>query len=168
MTAIWFIFENFRTSRAPWAALNLISTTVLGRGGYVIGFGVATVIGLAIHLVVSGIYGVLFAMVVTPRVRPFLAANMGLLFSFIGFALTFIWILPRVAPYVFHYALRLQWAGAHFLGGMVLGLYPDMARRLMYRPPAALPPAPLPPDEPPAADLDHLPELGSPIGDAHS
>lgn len=131
MTTCWFVFENWRTGRAPWVAINLISTAVLGRSGYVYGFGIATLIGLSLHLVVSGLYGLLFAVVVSPRIRPFMAANAGLVFSFSGFAFTFIWILPRFAPILYRNAPRLEWAGAHFLAGMVLGLYPDIARGLV-------------------------------------
>jgi hypothetical protein len=165
MTTFWFIFENWRTARAPWAAINLISTAVLGRSGYIYGFGIATLVGLSLHLVVSGLYGLLFATFVSPRLRPFMAANAGLLFSFSGFAFTFIYILPRFAPILFRYAPRLQWAGAHFLAGMVLGLYPDMARGLMMSPP---PPAPPPPPEPaaPIELVESTPEeLGSAISD---
>ena len=162
MTTIWFLFENWRTDRPLWSAINLISTVVLGRSGFVYGFGTATLVGLSLHLVVSGIYGLLFAILISPRTRPFMAANIGLLFSFSGYAVTFIWILPRFAPFLYRYAPRLEWAGAHFLAGMVLGLYPDVARGLVAPPPA--PPAPDPPTPEPEPEPE---ELGSPISDVH-
>ncbi len=167
MTTAWFIFEAWRTGRPLWAVLNMISTVILGRSGYVYAFGIATIVGISIHLLVSALYGIIFSMLVSPRARPFFAANIGLLYSFAGFAFTFIWILPRFAPIMFRNAPRLEWAGAHFLGGMVLGLYPDMARSLLRRP---LPVAVTTPE--PVVETEVAPAapdgLGSAIGDVRS
>jgi hypothetical protein len=153
MTAAWLILENWRTGLSPWVAINLISTAVLGRSGWVIGFGGATLVGLSLHLFIAGLHGTVFAVMFSPRTRPFMAANAGLLFSFTSFAVQFIWILPRFAPMLARNAPRLQFAGAHFLMGMVLGLYPEFARGFLRKAPApppepepvlSAPPAPLP------------------------
>ena len=138
MIAGWFVFENWRTARMPWVIINLLSTPLLGRNAWVVGLSGATIIGLALLLVSAGVNGAVFAVLLPPRTRPLLAANAGLLFSFSCFALDFLWVYPRYAPMVARNAPRLQFAGAHFLMGMVLGLYPDLARALTRHPQTAL------------------------------
>jgi hypothetical protein len=148
-TAAWLVIESARAGRHAWSALNLVSTALLGRSGFTVSFGLPTISGLALHLVVAGIHGMLFACILSPRTRPLLATNAGLVFSFGCYFLTFGWLLARMAPIMARNASRLEWAGVHLLAGMMLGLYPDFARGLMRHP--LPPPQPVQMPEPEAA-----------------
>jgi hypothetical protein len=76
----------------------------------------------------------IFASLLSPRTRPLVATNAGLLFSFGCYFFTFGWLLSRVAPLMARNASRLEWAGVHLLVGMMVGLYPDFARGLLRHP----------------------------------
>lgn len=165
---IWLVVESVRVGRPAWEAVNLVSTAILGRSGYTLRFGLASVAGLSLHMVMTGLFGVVFAILLGPRTRPLFSAYAGLLFSFGCFVLNFGWILPRVAPIVSHNASRFQWAGVHFLTGMILGLYPEFARGLLRKPlppPALLPPATDPPTIDSSVTAAALPAIDSPAID---
>ena len=129
-SAIWLVIESARAGRHAWSALNLISTAMLGRSGFTLFFGLPTLAGFSLHLVVAGIHGMIFAALLSPRTRPLVATNAGLLFSFGCYFFTFGWLISRIAPMMARNASRLEWAGVHLLVGMMLGLYPDFARGL--------------------------------------
>jgi hypothetical protein len=130
----WLVIESARAGRHAWSALNLVSTAMLGHSGYTLSFGLPTIAGISLHLVVAGIHGMIFATLLSPRTRPLLATNAGLLFSFGCYFLTFGWLLARLAPIMARNASPLEWAGVHLLTGMILGLYPDFARSLLRHP----------------------------------
>ena len=150
-SAIWLVIESARAGRHAWSALNLISTAMLGRSGFTLFFGLPTLAGFSLHLVVAGIHGMIFAALLSPRTRPLVATNAGLLFSFGCYFFTFGWLISRIAPMMARNASRLEWAGVHLLVGMMLGLYPDFARGLLRHP---LPPPveAAPPELPPASE----------------
>jgi len=142
-SAAWLVIDSARADHHAWSALNLVSTAILGRSGYTLPFGLPTIAGFSLHLVVAGIHGIIFASLLSPRTRPLLATNAGLLFSFACYFLTFGWLLSRLAPIMARNASRLEWAGVHLLAGMTLGLYPDFARGLLRHPlpePMEIPP----------------------------
>jgi len=130
----WLVIESARAGRHAWSALNLVSTAMLGHSGYTLSFGLPTIAGISLHLVVAGIHGMIFATLLSPRTRPLLATNAGLLFSFGCYFLTFGWLLARLAPIMARNASPLEWAGVHLLTGMILGLYPEFARGLLRHP----------------------------------
>ena len=167
-SAVWLVIESARAGRHAWSALNLISTAILGRSGYTLFFGLPTIAGLSLHLVVAGIHGMIFACLLSPRTRPLLATNAGLLFSFCCYFVTFGWLISRVAPIMWRNASRLEWAGVHLLAGMMLGLYPDFARNLL-RHPLPEPVGPSPPELPPAGDPapDAMPLEAAPPPEGH-
>jgi hypothetical protein len=146
-SAAWLVIESARAGRHAWSALNLVSTAILGHAGYTLFFGLPTIAGLSLHLVVAGIHGLIFAAILSPRTRPLVDTNAGLLFSFSCYFFTFGWLIPRLAPIMWRNASRLEWAGVHLLVGMMLGLYPDFARRLL-RHPLPEPVEPSPPELP--------------------
>src|SRR5579871_1730055 len=150
------VVESARAGRHAWSALNLVSTALLGHSGYTLSFGLPTIAGLSLHLVVAGIHGVIFALLIPPRTRPLLATNAGLLFSFACYFLTWGWLVSRLAPIVSRNASRLEWAGVHLIVGMMLGLYPDIARGLLRHPvpqPVEIESAPV--ELPPAEESAH-------------
>ena len=137
----WLMLEGARRDQTVWTNANLLSTVLVGRQGLRSSFGMQTVAGLALHLVVAGLHGVLFAVLLSPRVRPLWAVNSAVLFSIASYWVSFGWMIGQWAPMLASRASRPAWFGAHVLFGVLLGLYPDFARSLLPKveAPAAAP-----------------------------
>lgn len=153
----WLMLEGTRRDQTVWTNANLVSTVLLGRQGLRGSFGMQTVAGLALHLVVAGLHGLLLAVLLSPLVRPLWAVNASVLFSIASYWISFGWMIGQWAPMMASRASRPAWFGAHVLFGVMLGLYPDFARNLLPKPetePATAPmleePAPPPVADPPA------------------
>ncbi len=147
MMSGWLMIESLRTGHTISSAPNLISTALLGRQGLTSSFGMATLTGLSLHLMMAGLHGVIFASLLAPTARPLWAANAGVLYALASYTVFFGWLLSRMAPILYQRASRPEWMGGFFLFGVILGLYPDLARSLRT-PATAAPEPPLP--EPPA------------------
>jgi hypothetical protein len=127
----WLMFESYRRDQPVWSNPNLVSTALLGRAGVKGSFGIATVAGFSLTIVMAGLHGMLFALLLPVTARPIWAANAGLLFAFLSYGVFFGWALEYLAPLMDARASRPTWMGGHFLFGVLLGLYPDFARALL-------------------------------------
>ena len=123
----WLMMESLRRGQPVWSTPNLVSTVLLGRRGLDPTFGAATLAGLSLLVVVAGMHGIVFAALMPPASGPLWAANAGVLFSLSSYGFFFGWALGYLAPLFSQRASRPAWIGAHFLFGMILGLYPDFA-----------------------------------------
>ncbi len=155
----WLFFDAVRRDITVWTTPNLLATPLLGRSAATSSFGWQTISGLALHLVVSGAHGLLFAAALRPTVRTIWAANTGLLFSLCSFGLMFGWILRAGAPLVYARAYRPAWLMAHLVFGLFLGLYPSFVHRLEHGKTFAAGP-----ETPPPAAKDQAPP-GEPAED---
>jgi hypothetical protein len=151
----WLMLEGLRHDQTIWTNANLVSTVLAGRQGLRSTFGMHTVAGLALHLVVAGLHGLLLAVLLSPLVRPLWAVNASVLFSIASYWISFGWMIGQWAPMMASRASRPAWFGAHVLFGVMLGLYPDFARSLM--PKVAPEPAPAEPAPVEAAPAEPAP-----------
>jgi hypothetical protein len=134
LMSAWLMFEGVRHNQSVWSNFNLISTVLVGRDGLRSGFGLTTVAGFSLQVVIAGLHGMLFAVLLSPAVRPVWSVNAGILFSIASYWVSFGWMIGRWAPLMALRASRPAWLGAHFLFGIMLGLYPEFARTLMPKP----------------------------------
>ena len=133
MTA-WLMLGNLRRGQTFWTTPNLVSTAILGRAGLRTSFGAASLEGLSLQVVMAGLHGVVFAVLVPPTLRAVWAVNAGILFSLASYGFFFGWALKQLAPLVAMLAPRPTWLGAFFLFGVALGFYPHFVRDLLPRP----------------------------------
>lgn len=151
----WLMLEGGRRDQTVWTNANLLSTVLTGRQGLRSGFGMQTIAGLSLHMVVAGVHGLVFAALLSPRVRPLWAVNAAILFSIASYWISFGWMIGQWAPMLAARASRPAWFGAHVLFGVMLGLYPDFARSLLPKPESPPVPAESPASEtPPTIEVD--------------
>ena len=129
--AAWLMLENLRRGQPVWMAFNQISTVLLGYAGLKTTFGGPTLVGLSLQLVMAGLHGAVFAVVVPPTVRALSASSAGVLLSLGSYSLFFGWALQRMAPLFLSRASRPAWLGACFLFGAAWGFYGVFVRELL-------------------------------------
>ncbi len=129
--AAWLMLENLRNGQPSWIPFNQISTALLGYAGLRTTFGVPTLVGLSLHVVMAGLHGAAFAVVVPPTVRAFSAACAGVLLSLVSYGFFFGWAFERMAPLFLSRASRPAWLGACFLFGAAWGFYGFFVRELL-------------------------------------
>jgi len=127
----WLMLENLRRGQPVWMVFNQIPTALLGYAGLKTTFGGPTLVGLSLQVVMAGLHGAVFAVVVPPTVRALSASAAGVLLSLGSYSFFFGWALQRMAPLFLSRASRLAWLGACFLFGAAWGFYAVFARELL-------------------------------------
>jgi hypothetical protein len=107
--------------RSVWTVSNLLASTFYGESAYRQGFGSRTSAGVALLIVVYGLLGALFGLVIrdhSPRLRILL---FGLIYGASWFFLSFTWLWKLVNPIVPIYSPDRAMLVGHILYGGVLG-----------------------------------------------
>lgn len=164
----WLMLDGTRRDQTVWTNANLLSTVLVGRQGLRGSFGMQTIAGFALHMMIAGLHGMLFAVLLSPRVRPLWAVNAAVLFTIASYWVSFGWMIGQWAPMLASRASRPAWFGAHVLFGVMLGLYPDFARSLLPKVEEPVAPAQVVEPTPPEGGEGPPPPVVADLGPADS
>src|SRR4051794_39085632 len=117
VTAVW-------QQRSFWTAENLMASAFYGHRAIRSGFAWETLSGLAMYLVLYGLLGAVFAVLVRdrfPRTRTFL---FGMVFALAWYYVAFRLIWPSMMPFVALLHVERSTTAGHVLYGAVLGSFP--------------------------------------------
>lgn len=128
---IYLMLDGAIRGRGLWAFANLVSATIYQGKALSHSFRWATLVGMALHLIISGIVGVGFAFILRPfasrPVRSYLIAGcLGLVWYFA--ACRYLW--PHVNPALVIYQPFPGMLLAHLLFGLCMGRTPHFAREI--------------------------------------
>jgi len=107
--------------RSVWTVPNLLASTFYGESAYRQGFGMRTSAGVALLLVIYGLLGALFGLVIRDHGTVLRVILFGLIYGTACFFLSFDWAWKHVNPLVpLYYPQRAMLVG-HLLYGSVMG-----------------------------------------------
>jgi hypothetical protein len=131
--------------RSVWTVPNLMASTFYGDSAYRQGFGSRTSAGVALLVLVYGLLGALFGLVIRDHGTRLRITLFGLIYGTAWFFVSFTWLWKFVNPIVPIYSPDRAMLVGHILYGGVLGSrFPAYLRAMsMVESPASL--------EPPAA-----------------
>ena len=126
----WILATTFR-GEGPWAILNLLGSTFFPARALSAGFSQASVSGAALHVLLSGVVGVVASLVLVLYVaKPVRSLWVGMLIGVAWYLAAFRWLWPLLSnAVVIHQPFPTMLVG-HVLFGVGLGLYPFFVRRL--------------------------------------
>ena len=128
---LYWILAATLGGEGPWAILNLIGSTFFPARALSAGFSLASVSGAALHVLLSGVVGVVASLIlILYAARPVRSLWVGMLIGVIWHLAAFLWIWPLLSSAVVTYAPRPTMLVGHVLFGLGLGLYPFFVRRL--------------------------------------
>ena len=121
----YVMLDGFLRGHGPWPFPNLLSTAIYSGGGSALVFTWATMSGIALQLVLTGILGLLVSrLLVQHLTRPRFCRVLGLLMGLSWYYVSVRLLWPDLNLDV----IRYQPASGALLGyvvlGLVLGLYP--------------------------------------------
>lgn len=130
--------------RSVWTVPNLFASTFYGESAYRQGFHVRTSAGIALFVVVYGLLGALFGLVMRDHGSPLRVAMLGLIYGTGWFFLSFDWLWKHVNPLVPLYSPDRAMLVGHLLYGIMLGgRFPAYRKEMSgVRQPEVLPPGP--------------------------
>ena len=134
LMALWGMIAGAACGQGPFAQLKLIGATFTGVEALVGGPGFV-VWGLALHLLVSAAWGVVFALIVGRDVALSVAIVAGLLFS-VGVLVVMTFVASPVLDPVLRQRIPMMhgaWIVQHALYGVGVASFPFLRRRLMRR-----------------------------------
>lgn len=120
----YLLFENLRTGRPAWHAAHLFAGALLGPRDFRPQFHAATVVGYALLLMGAGLHGLLFGLLVPPRVGMLWSANLGIPFAMFSYIAVFRGLLGHWNPLLLARGWRASMILAHFVFGAALAFYP--------------------------------------------
>lgn len=128
---IYLMLDGAIRGRGLWAFANLVSATIYHGRPLSPSFRWATLAGVALHLILSGLVGIAFTFLIvrfaSKPVRGYLVAGcLGLIWYYT--ACRFLW--PSINPAVVVYQPFPGMLLAHLLFGFCLGLAPSFAREI--------------------------------------
>lgn len=128
---VYLLLDGIVRGDGPWFFLNLVGATFYPRRAFSIVFSKATLSGLALHVVVSGVAGLLFAILLSPyRAKPLRSLWLGAFLGGVWYYLVFRFFWARLDPVL---VLHQPFPGvflAHLVFGFCMGLYPRFVARL--------------------------------------
>ncbi len=129
--------------RSIWTVPNLLASTFYGESAYRQGFGARTSAGVALLVVLYGLLGALFGLVVRDHGSPLRVIFLGLIYGTAWFFVSFDWLWKHVNPLVPLYSSDRIMLVGHLLYGAVLGgRFPLCRKQMTAVPqPEVLPPA---------------------------
>ena len=129
--------------RSVWTVPNLLASTFYGETAYRQGFGVRTSAGVALLLVIYGLLGALFGLVIRDHGTLLRVTLFGLIYGTAWFFLSFDWIWKHVNPMVPLYSPGRAMLLGHLLYGSVMGgRFPGYRKEMSgVHEPEVLPPA---------------------------
>jgi len=107
--------------RSVWTVPNLLASTFYGETAYRQGFGVRTSAGVALLLVIYGLLGALFGLVIRDHGTVLRVTLLGLIYGTAWFFLSFDWIWKHVNPMIPLYSSGRAMLFGHLLYGSVMG-----------------------------------------------
>ena len=129
--------------RSVWTVPNLLASTFYGESAYRQGFHVRTSAGVALLVVIYGLLGALFGLVMRDHGSLLRVILLGLIYGTAWFFLSFDWLWQHVNPLVPLYAPDRAMLVGHLLYGAVLGGRFSVYRKDMVGiHPEVLPPGP--------------------------
>jgi hypothetical protein len=132
--------------RSVWTVPNLLASTFYGESAYRQGFGLRTSAGVALLVVVYGLLGALFGLVIRDHGTRLRIAVYGLIYGTGWFFLSFSWLWKFVNPIVPIYSPDRAMLVGHILYGGILGTrFPECLRAMGA---GEIPVAPEPPEAP--------------------
>lgn len=131
----WFMLHSIWGGDPWWAVPNLLASTFYGQRALYMGGGTVTVSGAALHLLVSGVIGALFALAVTPwRANHSRMALLGLFVGLVWYYLSYGYLWHKINPLVPVYSAVPSMLTGHLLFGICLSLYPRWLARIEREP----------------------------------
>lgn len=125
----WRLVASFWTRQSFWSLPNLYAMAFYGSGAFVNGFTRGSWSGLALILVICGVFGVVWGIAWGAGRAPFLllvGAATGLAVYYLLFHL----ILPRTSPLIALYAPETEIRIGYMIWGMALSRSPRYARSI--------------------------------------
>ena len=130
---VYLMLDGLFRGEGPWAFLNLLGATFYPRRAFSIAFSKATIAGLALHVGMSGIAGLVFAILLRRCLsRPVRALWMGSLLGGIWYYFVFRYFWARIDPALVLYQSFPGVFLAHMVFGFCMGLYPRFVQALSF------------------------------------
>jgi hypothetical protein len=120
----WLGIDSSWDRRGFWYEENLFSSFFYGGDAIRSSFGVKTMPGLALYLLVYGILGCIFALALRNRVRPLRLLIAGLIFALGWFYLSFHVLWKSAMPLVYLLYADRPMVVAHLIFGVCLARFP--------------------------------------------
>jgi hypothetical protein len=128
---VYLMLDSLFRGEGPWAFLNLLGATFYPRRAFSIVFSKATIAGLALHVAMSGIAGLVFALLLRRCLsQPIRALWMGSLMGGIWYYFVFRYFWAQVDPALVLYQAFPGVFLAHMVFGFCMGLYPRFVQTL--------------------------------------
>ncbi len=130
---VYLMLDSLFRGEGPWAFLNLLGATFYPRRAFSIVFSRATIAGLALHVAMSGIAGLVFAVLLRRCLsQPIRALWIGSLMGGIWYYFVFRYFWARIDPAIVLYQSFPGVFLAHMVFGFCMGLYPRFVQALPF------------------------------------
>ncbi len=131
VTVVYLMAEGWMRGEGPWRFLNLVAAAFHPQAAFSARFSMGTLTGLALYLLLAGVMGVLFGLLLVRYLsRPIRSHWIGLLLGVIWFFVAFRYFWPSVNPAVVTYQSLPAAFLSHMVFGFCMGLYPRFVARL--------------------------------------
>ncbi len=121
----WMALGSALDMRSIWTPMNLLGSTLSGRQALPWGFGWTTVMGLSLHLTVSGLVGMMFGLLVGSAGRRLRVTLLGMLAGLVWYYFSQALFARRLGAFVVLYSPPRTMLMAHLIYGLVLGWFPS-------------------------------------------
>jgi hypothetical protein len=128
LTIFWCGIASRSSAHSFWTFPNLTAGLVYGQNSLRPDFGLHTLTGLSIHLLLSTLFAILFAMLIPPTLRPFTSLLLGILAATSWFYLIDGFFWRRAFPLAALYSRRPSIFFSFVLMGICIGLYSVFVR----------------------------------------
>lgn len=128
LTTFWCGIASSSNEHSFWTVPNLFSGLFYGNAGLRPDFGMHTMTGLSVHLLLTTLFAILFALAVPTTLRPLTTVLLGILASTTWFFLIDGFFWRRAFPPVSFYSRRPSIFFAFVLMGICVGLYSVFVR----------------------------------------
>jgi len=124
----WLALSSLLDFRSIWTAPNLLGSTLSGQATLQRDFGWATLLGLGLHLSVSGLIGMTFGLLVGNTARRLRVTLLGMLTGLVWFYFSQALFQRKLGAFVTLYSPPRTLLLAHLVYGLVLGWFPSGLR----------------------------------------
>lgn len=142
MLVVLAVHSALRTG-SPWTSANLLASTFYGDAAFVPAFRATTFAGVALHLAIAGVLGMLFGFVIRESGNGLRVFLIGVIFGLGWYYIAYRVLWRPVNPLVPLYTAERPTLVGHLMLGMVLGRFPrwleGVRRGFSVEPPPALP-----------------------------
>lgn len=129
---------NSRWHSHPWWSIpNLLGSTFYKHRAFHMGLGMASASGIALHLMMSGLAGIVFALLIAGALSRTRSTLLGIAAGLVWYYAALHLLFPRIGPLVSRYAPEPATLLAYILFGICLGRFPYRAATASIPSPAA-------------------------------